>query len=147
MSPLALVEPEEGLPAGLSREGLRRAGGRALRALGRGRDELTLSLVDDATIRELNRAHRGIDSATDVLSYSLLEGEAAAHRAALLGDVVISLETARRQARARHRSLEETVVRLLIHGMLHVVGHDHARDDEARAMRAEERRLWKTLRD
>jgi len=125
---------------------LRRCGALLLRGLGREREELTLSLVDDAAIRELNRDYRGKRLATDVLSFSLLEGDHGKHRGGLLGDVVISVETAARQARERHRSLDETVIRLLIHGMLHVVGHDHEQLEEARAMRSEERRLWRIVR-
>jgi probable rRNA maturation factor len=125
---------------------LRRRLRRLLAALGHARSELSLALVDDPAIRHLNREWRGIDRATDVLSFSLLEGEQATRRGRLLGDVVVSVETAARQARRRHRSLDETVARLVIHGVLHVLGHDHARPREARVMRAEERRLWRELR-
>ena len=121
---------------------LRRRARRILSAIGHGRSELSLSLVDDAAIADLNRSWRGADRPTDVLSFSLLEGEGEAHRGQLLGDVVIGVEVAARQARARHRALDEELARLLIHGVLHLVGHDHERDDEARAMRVEERRLW-----
>jgi probable rRNA maturation factor len=107
--------------------------------------ELSIALVDDAEIRELNRGYRAMDRATDVLSFSLVEGECADFRSALLGDVVISIETARRQARARHRSLDEEVARLLIHGVLHILGHDHEETEEWRRMRAEERRLSAVL--
>lgn len=119
---------------------------RALRALGCARSELSIALVDDAQIRALNAAHRGIDRPTDVLSFSLFEGEHAEHRGALLGDVVISVDTARRQARAARRGFDDVVARLLIHGTLHLVGFDHETDAEAREMRAEERRLWRAVR-
>lgn len=141
-----IVGPPAGTAARLDLVRLRRGGAVLLRALGRAREELTLSLVDDVAIRSLNREYRGKRRATDVLSFSLVEGDHGGHRGGLLGDVVISVETAARQARARRRSLEETVTRLLIHGMLHVVGHDHERAEEARAMRAEERRLWGLVR-
>ena len=75
------------------------------------------------------------------------EGEGSLNRRRLLGDVVISVETARRQARARHRALDEEVTRLLIHGTLHLLGFDHVRSADARDMRAEERRLFRALRD
>jgi probable rRNA maturation factor len=97
--------------------------------------------VGDVEIRELNRDYRDKNRATDVLSFSLVEGEWSGFRGTMLGDVVISIETAARQARARHRSLNEEVTRLLIHGILHLLGHDHEEDEEARTMRAEERRL------
>jgi probable rRNA maturation factor len=117
-----------------------------LRTLNRGRSELSIKLVDDAEITELNAAWRGQPRPTDVLSFSLLEGDYSDYRGELLGDVVIAVATAARQARARHRSLEEVVTRLLIHGVLHLLGHDHAQDEEARQMRAEERRIWREVR-
>jgi probable rRNA maturation factor len=124
---------------------LRSRARRVLRELGRSRSELSIALVDDAQIRVLNEQHRGIRRATDVLSFSLFEGEHAEHRGAMLGDVVISFETARRQARDAHRSFDDVVARLLIHGTLHLLGFDHERDAEARRMQAEERRLWRAL--
>ena len=63
----------------------------------------------------------------------------------LLGDVVIGIETAARQARGRHRSLDEEVARLLIHGVLHLLGHDHEEPEAARLMHSEERRIWRAL--
>jgi len=141
-----IVGPPEGVAPRLDVPLLRRRGSSVLRAVGRGRDELTLSLVRDNEIRELNRDYRGKRRATDVLSFSLLEGEDTSHRGKLLGDVVISIDTARRQARQRHRSLDEVVAKLLIHGLLHVIGHDHEVEAEARAMRSEERRLWGEVR-
>ncbi len=117
-----------------------------LAATGCARSELSIALVDDDAIAELNARHRGKDRPTDVLSFSLVEGEHADRRGALLGDVVIGIETAARQARARHRSLDEEVARLLVHGTLHLLGHDHEEDEEARVMRAEERRVWRALR-
>ena len=143
---LTVVGPPAGTAARLDLARLRRRGATLLRGLGRTGEELTLSLVDDQAIRELNRDYRDKDRPTDVLSFSLVEGDHGNHRGRLLGDVVISVETAARQARERRRGLEETVTRLLIHGMLHVVGHDHERAEEARAMSAEERRLWRLVR-
>jgi probable rRNA maturation factor len=126
---------------------LRRGARRLLRAVGAPHAELSIALVCDASMRELNHRWRGRTRPTDVLSFSLLEGEGARHRGALLGDVVLSVETAARQARARRRSLDEELARLLIHGTLHLLGHDHRRPGEARIMRAEERRLRALLRD
>ena len=117
----------------------------ALRGLGHARSELSLALVDDDEIAELNRGYRAKNRPTDVLSFSLVEGDHADFRGGMLGDVVISVETARRQAGARHRSLDEEMARLLIHGVLHLVGHDHEEDEDHRRMRAEERRLWKLV--
>jgi probable rRNA maturation factor len=133
-----------GLPA-VDRGLLRRRARAILRLVGRPEAELSIALVDDACIAELNRRFRDREGATDVLSFSLLEGDHADHRGDLLGDVVVSLETAERQARRRRRSLEDEVVRLLIHGTLHLLGHDHEEPAEARRMRAEERRVWRAL--
>ncbi len=116
-----------------------------LRAIGRARAELSIALVDDAEIAALNGAHRGKHRRTDVLSFSLLEGEHSEHRGAMLGDVVIGFETAARQARTAHRSFDDEVFRLLIHGTLHLLGWDHENDADERAMRAEERRLWRVV--
>ena len=124
---------------------LRRRALALLAALRHRGSELSIALVDDATIRDLNRDWRGRDRATDVLSFSLLEGEGRAHRGSLLGDVIISVETAAAQAARRRRGLDDEVKRLLIHGLLHVLGHDHEDDDEARVMQAEERRLSRLL--
>ncbi|RIL04400.1 MAG: rRNA maturation RNase YbeY [Proteobacteria bacterium] len=122
----------------------RRARG-LLRALGESRSELSLALVDDAEMASLNQAHRGKSGPTDVLSFSLLEGPHAGFRSRLLGDVVIDVEQAARQARRARRTLDDEMAKLLIHGVLHLLGRDHEIDAEARAMRAEERRLWRAL--
>jgi len=124
---------------------LRRRAKIMLSEVGHGRSELSVALVDDPAIRELNRDWRGKKRATDVLSFSLLEGESTGHRGKLLGDIVISVETAARQAAARHRGLDEEVARLVVHGLLHILGHDHEADADSRVMEAEQRRLWRAL--
>ena len=123
---------------------LRRAR-RLLRELDRPDAELSLALVDDAAIAELNERDRGRRGPTDVLSYSLLEGPHVERRGRMLGDVVISVDTAARQARRGRRALDDELLRLLIHGVLHLLGNDHAEREEARAMRSEERRLWRAI--
>jgi probable rRNA maturation factor len=125
---------------------LRRRAQKTLRATGQSKAELSIALVDDASIKSLNARYRRKPRATDVLSFSLVEGAHANRRGRMLGDVVISVETAARQARDRRRSLDETVAKLLVHGVLHLLGHDHEADDEARRMQAEERRIWRVLR-
>jgi probable rRNA maturation factor len=135
-----------GRRAGLDRRRLRSRAVRLLRELGRPEAELSIALVDDAAIAALNAHYRGISGATDVLAFSLREGEYAEHGGAMLGDVVVSLDTAAAQARRARRTLDDEVLRLLIHGTLHLLGHDHERADEARRMRAEERRVWRALR-
>ncbi len=100
---------------------------------------LSISLVGDGVIHELNAQHRGKDKATDVLSFPLNPTQGVPER--LLGDVVISIDTARRQAADYDAPLQDELYRLLIHGILHVLGHDHERPAERAAMEAEERRL------
>ncbi len=119
-----------------------------LKAAGEDESALSISLVDDAEITVLNREHRGKDKPTDVLSFPLYESEeldAAVNPASaperLLGDVVISVDTARRQAAEYEAPLQNEVNRLLIHGILHVLGHDHEEPGERAVMEAEERRL------
>ena len=137
--------PPRGAPA-LDRALLARRARGLLRALDRASAELSLALVDDAAMAELNERHRSRRGPTDVLAFSLLEGRHIRHRGALIGDVVISVDTAARQAQRLRRGLDDELLRLLIHGVLHLLGHDHAEPGEARAMRAEERRLEAVLR-
>ena len=119
----------------------------ALAALGHARSELSIALVDDEEIKALNGQWRGKPRPTDVLSFSLIEGDFADFRGGLLGDVVISVETAAAQASERRRGLDDELTRLMVHGLLHLVGHDHEGDDEARVMAAEERRLRRAIRE
>jgi probable rRNA maturation factor len=114
---------------------------RLLEAVGEHRAALSLSLVGDAAIRSLNRAYRGKDAPTDVLSFPLDDGAPPARQERLLGDVVISVDTAKRQAEAYDASLQREIYRLLIHGLLHLKGHDHVRAAQRRLMEREERRL------
>ena len=113
---------------------------RLLGALGEAEAGVSLSLVDDTAMRALNREYRGRDAPTDVLSFPLGE-PAHAQLERLLGDVVISVETARRQAAAYDATLQLEIYRLLIHGLLHLKGHDHMQPAERRVMEREERRL------
>ena len=123
---------------------------RMLIELGLGEVELSIALTDDEEIHELNRVFRHKDRPTDVLAFSMREGDsigahpvadAANSSAELLGDVVVSVETARRQAGRRRRPLERELRELLAHGLLHLVGYDHRTKDEERAMGRETRRL------
>lgn len=104
--------------------------------------ELTVALVDDAAIHDLNRRYRRKDRPTDVLAFAMLEGMRAPGDERILGDVVISLDTAARQARRRRVTLEAEVRTLLIHGILHLLGYDHERSSaEERRMKAKEREV------
>jgi probable rRNA maturation factor len=117
---------------------LREAGMDMLRKLHL-RGELSVALVTDSAIRRLNREWRRIDRPTDVLSFPQ-EDEGAAG-AGVLGDVAISLDTARRQAREGGWTVAAELRRLLAHGLLHCLGHDHGVGSQARRMAAAERRL------
>jgi probable rRNA maturation factor len=108
--------------------------------------ELSVLLCDDATIHPLNKQYRGKDKPTDVLSFSQLEGEAVGRRE-VIGDVVISLETAARQARERRHDTAQEIRVLLVHGICHLLGYDHEQDDEAEAMEALERDLLEILHE
>ena len=130
---------------GLSRRRLLAYARALLEALGQAGAELSLALVDDVTGAELNQRFRGRTGPTDVLSFPLREGPHARYRGALIGDVVIALGVARRQADAHGLALEAECVRLLIHGVLHLLGYDHVRPAEARQMQAKERALWRKL--
>ena len=141
---LRLSGPPRGLAvARFDRALLARRARTALRAAGQARAELSLALVGDLAMAELNERHREKHGPTDVLSFSLVEGPHTAFRGTLLGDVVIDVEQAARQARRARRSLDDELAKLMIHGVLHLLGHDHEEDDDARRMRAEERRLWR----
>ncbi|MGH7897118.1 MAG: rRNA maturation RNase YbeY [Candidatus Binatia bacterium] len=125
----------------ISRRALARKARAILRRIGLGGDELSIRLVRDPEIHALNRDWRGKDRPTDVLSFSLREGKFGDVSRAL-GDVVISLETAARQAAECRRSLADEVDRLLVHGILHLAGYDHeVSPREERRMRRKEREL------
>ncbi len=100
--------------------------------------EVTLRLTDDPTIRELNRVYRKRDKPTDVLAFAQREGEGGGLHPGLLGDIVISVETAARQAR---RGLERELLFLAAHGLCHLLGYDHSTDDEEAEMNARMRLL------
>jgi probable rRNA maturation factor len=122
-----------------------------LAALGEANSSVAVSLVGDRGIRSLNRRHRGKDRATDVLSFPLAgpsRGRAAVNGAAperLLGDLVISLDAAQRQAGEYAVPLVREVERLMIHGLLHLLGHDHETAPERARMVRAERRLAKAI--
>ena len=105
-----------------------------LESLGLGGAELSILLCDDETIRELNRLYRKKNRSTDVLAFPMREGPGPAAHPGLLGDVVISLPTATRQAVERDRPIIQEVTFLLAHGLLHLLGHDHATRGEEREM-------------
>ncbi len=108
-----------------------------LEALGLEESELSVLLCDDGTIQKLNRRYRNRNRPTDVLAFSMREGPGPELPGVLLGDVVISVPTATRQARARGRAIIDEVTFLLAHGLLHLVGYDHGTDAEEQEMSAQ----------
>ncbi len=126
-----------------------------LRKLDLASAELSVALTNDEEIRELNRTFRRKDKPTDVLAFAMREGKALGPNASargpvsrvgarvgeMLGDVVVSVETAARQAALRKRPLEAEVRMLVAHGLLHLVGYDHGTDGEERIMTRKTREL------
>jgi probable rRNA maturation factor len=98
--------------------------------------ELSLLLCDDRVMRRLNREHRNIDRPTDVLAFAMREGRLLISTQDTLGDVVISWPTTQRQARSHGESAERELCLLLAHGLLHLLGFDHATRREERRMMA-----------
>jgi rRNA maturation RNase YbeY len=107
-------------PVRLIEEGVRRA----LAAEGRSDTEVSVALLGDVDIRELNRRYLGKDAPTDVLAFTLGEGSD------VVGDVYVGVEQARRQADELDVPVREELARLAIHGTLHVLGHDHPEGPE-----------------
>jgi probable rRNA maturation factor len=95
---------------------------RALEVLGLNKAELSIVLVSDAQIRRLNKLYRNKDKPTDVLSFPIGEK---VNGWLILGDIVISVDTAKKQAQELGYSLEEELKRLLVHGLVHLLGYDH----------------------
>ena len=110
--------------------------------LGVGDKQLTVVFVDDAEIRALNQEHLEVDGPTDVLSFPLLElGDEGFPDVPHLGDIVISLDTAQRQADAAGHPLEIEVATLAAHGLTHLLGFDHPTEDAWADFRANQTRI------
>ena len=131
--------------AGIDEEKLRRRAARVLSALGCETAELSVWLCDDAAIRDLHRRYLGDDTPTNVISFAQHEGEFANVEPDVLGDVAISVDTARRDAEEAGTALEDELAFLLIHGVLHLVGYDHEGGQAVRAaeMEAKEEELFR----
>jgi probable rRNA maturation factor len=113
-----------------------------LELLGRDKVELSLALVGDAEMQSLNAKYRRMNYPTDVLSFAAdLPVETR-----LLGDVIISVEKAAQQAKERRRTLDEEMITLLIHGIVHLLGYDHERSSkDARVMGRLEKKIHRQL--
>lgn len=110
-----------------------------LNDLGCTSSELSVTIVGDRSMRTLNRDYLGKDRPTNVISFSMQEGEYGNLNPDLLGDVVISADTTAREAEEGGIRFEERLVFLLLHGILHLTGYDHERSGEAEAARMEKR--------
>ena len=118
--------------------------------------EISLAFADDETVRGLNRDYRGMDKATNVLSFPLMAddmpGNLTGHLPGggqpdhvMLGDVILAWGTVRTEAEAQQKSLAAHTSHLVVHGVLHLLGHDHENDDEAELMEALEPKILATL--
>ncbi len=111
--------------------------------------ELSVSIVGDRSIRRINRQYLGKDRPTNVISFSMHEGDFGELNPEILGDVIISADTAFREAEEGGMTFESRLVFLLLHGILHLSGYDHERSgpDEARRMEKKEKTLFAILDD
>ena len=117
-----------------------------LNDLGSADRELSILIVDDEAIAEMNVAYLGHEGPTNVISFPMQEGDCSGVNPQLLGDVVISIDTAEREGVEGGMTVEERVDELLIHGILHLHGYDHIHDEEeAAAMEARSRELMELI--
>ena len=109
--------------------------------------ELGVLITDDEAVRRLNAEYAGEDETTDVLAFSLREGEVfvSPDEVTRLGEVIISFPTASRQAAEAGRLVDEEMAHLLVHGILHLLGYDHVEPEEERVMRGREAELLASL--
>lgn len=142
MPPKLLLSRDVPLPKALLLPELRARLRAMLKALALPNDtELSVLFTGDEHIQMLNRDYRNKNKPTDVLAFALREGEFGTIDQAMLGDVVVSVDTAARQAKACKKPLLAEVTMLLAHGLLHLLGWDHDTAAKDRAMRAETERL------
>ena len=112
--------------------------------------EISLLLTDDLEMQKLNKRYRKIDSPTDVLAFSFLEEKETSFtpfNEILLGDIVISIDTAERQAQYWGHSLEIELIILMIHGFLHLLGYDHIKKNDAQVMKKREQHIFQIIKD
>lgn len=118
----------------------------ALNASGYPDSELSILLLEDEDMREINREYRGIDTATNVLSFAMHEGDFGDLNPEILGDVVISTETALREAEEWKMPVDIRISQLLVHGLLHLLGYDHEEGpEEEKEMEEESTRLVRII--
>jgi probable rRNA maturation factor len=138
------VSDDTGELDGRYRTRLRKIAGTVLKNLGQpSQCELSVSFTDDRRMRELNRIWRNIDRTTDVLSFPQEGGP----DYSLLGDILISLDTAKRQSKNYGNTVHEEIKKLLVHGMLHLLGYDHKKKKDKDIMREREANLMLIIKD
>jgi probable rRNA maturation factor len=150
-----LVDSEHWTQARMASAIVRRAVRQAAVALSRQPAELAIVLTDDAAMRRLNRDWRGVDAPTNVLSFAARNtGDRTRNRRSNqprhpadnhLGDIVLAYQTIRREARRDDKPFNDHLAHLAVHGFLHLLGYDHARDAQARRMESAERTILRGL--
>ena len=120
---------------------IRRRAERLLTYLNLNNATVSIVLTNDTFIQELNRTYRNIDKPTDVLSFPMKEGDSLEGDNNLLGDIVISIDTAERQAPLLEYTLTEELTSLLIHGLLHLLGYDHVKEHDEIEMQSKANQL------
>ena len=142
--PVEIIRKDDGKK--FSSRKVKKIAQKALEIVEQDHAELCLVLIGNAEIRKLNAKFRKKDYPTDVLSFPA--GDRLPEGVATLGDVVISVEKAKAQSKERRRTLNEEMVTLLIHGIVHLLGYDHERSSkDARIMERLEKRIYRTLCD
>jgi len=140
------VITDDGMPSWADhRREVERLAAQCLKALDKADHELSIMLTDDEHIRVLNREYREKDESTDVLSFCQLEGDPFVTPVPMLGDLVISMETAERQAVDMGHPLAAELRILLVHGVLHLVGFDHNESRDRVSMAKAEDELLERL--
>ena len=142
-----LVSVNEQVRAAIDSERLERLASAVMEREGLPPGEVSVLITDDEMVRRLNREYAGEDTPTDVLAFSLTEGEefASPDDVLRLGEVIISYPTARRQADDAQRPVRDEIEHLLVHGVLHLLGYDHAEPAEEERMRGREHELLAAL--
>lgn len=140
---ISISDETGGLEAAYKKR-LRKIAGAVLKHLGLpSGTELSLSFINDGRMRELNREWREIDRTTDVLSFPQGGGP----DFTLLGDIVISIDTAKRHSIKYENTLHDEIKKLIVHGTLHLLGYDHKKKREKELMREKESRLMFTIKE
>jgi probable rRNA maturation factor len=137
-----LVDSDRWHEPAKARSTVRRAVAQAAATASTTGTELAIVLTDDSAIRQLNRLWRGIDAATNVLSFP---NKKTADEPPHLGDIVLAYETIAREARAESKPFAHHLAHLAVHGFLHLIGYDHDKDADAQTMEQTERKILRHL--